>query len=448
MQPKVSIVIPSLNSINYIDECLQSVINQTLKDIEIICVDANSTDGTLEYLKDLEKKDHRVKVIVSDKKSYGYQMNLGINAANGEYLGIVESDDYIKLNMYERLYQVAKEQECEVLKCDLERFRTINGVYNCKYSPISNNQNLYKSIINKDQLERDKVGLETIISSIKDTWSTNAAGLYSINFLKKHKLKFNETPGASYQDTGFWFAMQILARKIYFLNEAYYYYRQDNENSSCNNKAKVYCVCDEYDFMRDFLDKYPNLDKSFIYLLSFLRFGSYLWTLDRISEEFKFEFLLRFQKDFKKIIDNGELDRSLFDWWQLEQFNKIIENPEQYYIDTYQRPLGAIDRVQNQLSYKLGSQILKAKSPTKILKLPFTLISIIKEHKFEQRVLSILYKVSPELKPLPLESYGDYYKALKYKEHLSYKLGQALIKNPITFIFKIPAIYKNFKVSR
>jgi glycosyltransferase involved in cell wall biosynthesis len=270
MQPKVSIVIPSLNSINYIDECLQSVINQTLKDIEIICVDANSTDGTLEYLKDLEKKDHRVKVIVSDKKSYGYQMNLGINAAKGEYLGIVESDDYIKLNMYERLYKVAKEQDCEVLKCDLERFRTINGVHNCKYSPISNNQNLYKSIINKNQLERDKVGLETIISSIKDTWSTNAAGLYSINFLKKHKLKFNETPGASYQDTGFWFMMQVLARKIYFLNEAYYYYRQDNENSSCNNKAKVYCICDEYDFMRDFLDKYPNLDRSFIYLLSFL----------------------------------------------------------------------------------------------------------------------------------------------------------------------------------
>ena len=111
-------------------------------------------------------------------------------------------------------------------------------------------------------------------------------------------------------------------------------------------------------------------------------------------------------------------------------------------------PLGAINRVQNQLSYKLGSQILKAKSPIKILKLPFTLISIIKEHKFEQRVLSILYKVNPELKPLPLESYGDYYEALKYKEHLSYKLGQALIKNPITFIFKIPTIYKNFKKAK
>ena len=446
MQPKVSIVIPSLNSINYIDECLQSVINQTLKDIEIICVDANSTDGTLEYLKDLEKKDRRVKVIVSDKKSYGYQMNLGINAANGEYLGIVESDDYIKLNMYERLYKVAKEQDCEVLKCDLENFwgSEDNSVFD--YAPISYRDDLYGRLFDKKLLEKTEPNL--IISLIKDTWNMNQPGLYKLDFINKFNIRFNETPGASYQDTGFWFAMQILARKIYFLNEAYYCYRKDNENSSCNNKAKVYCICDEYDFMHAFLDKYPKEKSIYKYVLSYIEFCGYCWNLDRIADEFKFEFLLRFQKDFQKILRDGEINRDLFDWWKLEQLDRIINNPEQYYIDTYQRPLGAINRVQNQLSYKLGSQILKAKSPTKILKLPFTLILITKEHKFEQRVLAILYKVSPELKPLPLESYGDYYKALKYKEHLSYKLGQALIKNPITFIFKIPTIYKNFKKAK
>ena len=373
-------------------------------------------------------------------------MNLGINAANGEYLGIVESDDYIKLNMYERLYKVAKEQECEVLKCDLENFWGSGDNRVFDYAPISYRDDLYGRLFDKKLLEKTEPNL--IISLIKDTWNMNPPGLYKLDFINKFNIRFNETPGASYQDTGFWFAMQILARKIYFLNEAYYCYRQDNENSSCNNKAKVYCICDEYDFMRDFLYKYPNLDRSFIYLLSFLRLGGYNWNLNRISSEFKFEFLLRLQKDLKKIIDNDELDRSYFAEWQLQMLDRILENPEQYDIDTYQRPLGAADRVKNQLSYKLGSQILKAKSPTKILKLPFTLISIIKEHKFEQRVLAILYKVNPELKPLPLESYGDYYKALKYKEHLSYKLGQALIKNPITFIFKIPTIYKNFKKAK
>lgn len=446
MQPKVSIVIPSLNSINYIDECLQSVINQTLKDIEIICVDANSTDGTLEYLKNLEQKDHRIKVIVSNKKSYGYQMNLGINAAKGKYLGIVESDDYIKLNMYERLYKVAKEQDCEVLKCDIENFwgNRENRVF--KYAPICYIDGLYNKLFDKKILETTEPNL--IIPLIKDTWNMNPPGLYRLDFINKFNIRFNETPGASYQDTGFWFMMQILAQKIYFLNESYYCYRRDNESSSCNSKSKVYCICDEYDFMREFLNKYPNLDISFTYLLSYLRFGGYNWNLNRISEEFTFEFLLRFQKDLKKIIDNGELDRAYFAEWQLQMLDKIIENPEQYYIDTYQRPLGAADRVKNQLSYKLGNKILKSKTPTDALKLPFTLVSIIKEHKFEQRVLSILYKQNPSLKPLPLESYGDYYEALKHKEHLSYKLGQALIKNPFTFVFKLPSIYKNFKGSK
>lgn len=434
MQPKVSIVISSLNSINYIDECLQSVINQTLKDIEVICVDANSTDGTLEYLKGLEKKDKRVKVIVSDKKSYGYQMNLGINAAKGEYLGIVESDDYIKLNMYERLYKVAKKQDCEVLKCDIENFwgNRENRVF--KYDPICYIDGLYNKLFDKKILETAESNL--IISLIKDTWNMNPPGLYKLDFIKKFNIRLNETLGASYQDTGFWFMMQVLAQKIYFLNESYYYYRRDNENSSCNSKSKVYCICDEYDFMREFLNKYSNLDRSFTYLLSYLRFGGYLWTLNRISDKFKFEFLLKFQKDFKKIINNGELDRAYFTEWQLQMLDKLIENPEQYYINTCQRPLGAVNRIKNQLSYKLGNKIVKSKSPIEIIKLPFSLVSIINKHKFEKNVLSILYKINPDLKPLPLESYGDYYEALKYKEHLSYKLGQALIKNPFSFVFK------------
>ena len=138
----------------------------------------------------------------------------------------------------------------------------------------------------------------------------------------------------------------------------------------------------------------------------------------------------------------------MFSIQDIQQLDKIVNDPKQYYIDTYQRPLGAADRVKNQLSYKLGNKILKSKTPTDVLKLPFTLVSIIKEHKFEQRVLSILYKQNPSLKPLPLESYGDYYEALKHKEHLSYKLGQALIKNPFTFVFKLPSIYKNFKGSK
>lgn len=96
---KISVILPSLNVESYIKQCINSVINQTLDDIEIICVDAGSTDGTLEILGDYVNKDSRVKLIHSNKKSYGYQMNLGIKEANGEYIAIVETDDFIKNTM-------------------------------------------------------------------------------------------------------------------------------------------------------------------------------------------------------------------------------------------------------------------------------------------------------------------------------------------------------------
>ena len=97
--PKISIIMPSLNVAAYIRECIESVINQTITDIEILCIDAGSTDGTLEILEEYAIKDSRIRLIKSDKKSYGYQINTGIDMAMGEYLGIVETDDCIETDM-------------------------------------------------------------------------------------------------------------------------------------------------------------------------------------------------------------------------------------------------------------------------------------------------------------------------------------------------------------
>lgn len=115
---KISIILPSLNVGHYISECMESAINQTLEDIEIICVDAGSTDGTLEILREYERRDSRIKVVVSDKKSMGYQYNLGMNTASGEYIGFLEGDDYIPREMYKELYDVAHANDVDFVKSD------------------------------------------------------------------------------------------------------------------------------------------------------------------------------------------------------------------------------------------------------------------------------------------------------------------------------------------
>ena len=113
---EISIIMPSYNVANYIEECIESVINQTLKEIEIICVDAGSEDGTLEILQRYAEKDNRIILLNSDKKSYGYQMNLGLSVAKGDYIGIVETDDYIDSNMFSDLYNLSEEGSIDIVK--------------------------------------------------------------------------------------------------------------------------------------------------------------------------------------------------------------------------------------------------------------------------------------------------------------------------------------------
>ena len=127
MDVKVSVIMPSLNVADYIVECLNSVVDQTLKNLEIICIDAGSTDGTYEICCDFARKDPRIKLIKSDKKSYGYQVNLGLSEASGEYVAILETDDYIDCMMYEKLYIQAVHDKLDYIAADFDSFYTLQN---------------------------------------------------------------------------------------------------------------------------------------------------------------------------------------------------------------------------------------------------------------------------------------------------------------------------------
>ena len=179
-RPKVSIILPSLNVVSYIRECVESVLNQTLKDIEIICVDAGSTDGTLEILREFEAKDSRVKVLISDVKSYGHQMNMGFDAAHGEYLGIVETDDWVVPSMYRDLYKIVKKNELDFIKSDFYRFKYKNGKLTKDYNRLSNDSSFYNRVL--------VPGEETqTFKFIMNTWS----GIYRLDFLRQWNIRHN-----------------------------------------------------------------------------------------------------------------------------------------------------------------------------------------------------------------------------------------------------------------
>ena len=96
-ETKVSVIIPVYNAEKYLRQCLDSVVNQTLRDIEIICVDDGSTDGSIEILREYEQKDSRVKVLCQKNQYAGVARNNGLSHASGEYVFFMDSDDYCNL---------------------------------------------------------------------------------------------------------------------------------------------------------------------------------------------------------------------------------------------------------------------------------------------------------------------------------------------------------------
>ena len=120
--PNVTIIIPILNVQPYIRECLDSVVDQTLTDIEVFLVDAGSTDGTREILEEYVAKDKRFILLEDTAHSTGYAKNLGIKLAKGKYVAIVESDDYIASDMIEKLYCTAEQYELDIVKGNYRSF--------------------------------------------------------------------------------------------------------------------------------------------------------------------------------------------------------------------------------------------------------------------------------------------------------------------------------------
>ena len=322
--PKVSIIIPTYNVEDYLRECMESVVRQTLQDIEIICINDGSTDGSLAILKEYAEKDSRIVLVDKMNEGYGVGMNIGLDKATGEYIGIVEPDDFVPLSMYEDLYNVAKENDLDFVKADFYRFtrNEKTGDMHLTYNHLDSEAQDYNQVI--DPFEKPYITKFTM-----NTWS----GIYRRAYIEEHHIRHNTTPGASFQDNGFFWQTFIYAKRCMFLDRPYYMNRRDNPNSSVNNKEKVYCMNVEYDFIRDiFMQKgHEELWERYKAYYNYKRYFSYTFTIGRISDEFKREYVERISREFKRAQDLEELDMSVFTPRTRERLSLLIKDPNGYY---------------------------------------------------------------------------------------------------------------------
>ena len=409
--PKVSILVPVYNVEQYLQECLESLINQTLKEIEIICINDGSTDNSPQILKDYERKDSRIKVINKQNSGYGHTMNVGLDNATGEYIGIVESDDYVALDMYETLYNTAQKYDVDFIKADFFRFFVEEDGLKLEYNELARGKvEYYNRVLNPAE------NLD-VFRFIMNTWS----GIYKNEFIKKYNIRHNETPGASYQDNGFFFQTFCRASKVYFLNKPFYMNRRDNPNSSIKSKDKVYCMSNEYRYIKDFLNKNLELKAKFIYVYSIKKYHNFLFTYNRVAEEHKRSFIKHFSAEFKKAQEDGELDKSLF--WEKEwnTLNRIIDDPEAFHFETLMYIEASKQRAEIRRYRDLYNVTKKKfKDAEKYIKL-------YKESQKNSEKYMKLYKESQKKSEKNMKLYKESQKKLNriFKSH-SYKIGRGI----------------------
>lgn len=226
MNYKVSVIVPIYNVEKYLAQCLDSILNQTLSDIEIICINDGSNDSSAEILENYRYKDSRIKAVHKENRGYGSACNRGLSVAQGEFVSIIEADDYISPNMYSDLYNIAIINNVDIVKS--------------AYYEYSDPEDGAEYSLNKITWSKDYKMPKGQVFEIKDCsqllyfhpsiWSC----IYRREFLNRNNIRFIEAQGGGWVDNPFQIQTLCLTKKIYYTDNAYYHYRLTNPTSSSN----------------------------------------------------------------------------------------------------------------------------------------------------------------------------------------------------------------------
>jgi len=213
---KVSVIVPVYNVEKYIDKCLNSLVNQSLKDIEIIVVNDGTKDNSQKIIDQYsEQYPKLIKSIIKENGGQGSARNLGLSVATGEYIAYVDGDDYIELDMLSKMYIKAKECDSDIVVCGNhlvdEEYNLINDeIYSCEFNSFNVDTN------------------PNILFDKTAVWNK----IYKTSFLKKINIEFRSKKW--YEDFDFSIIVLLNAKKISVVEDPLYYYVQ-RKGSTMNN---------------------------------------------------------------------------------------------------------------------------------------------------------------------------------------------------------------------
>ena len=241
MKPFFSVLVPVYNVDQYLEQCLKSLLNQTFKNLQIICINDGSTDNSLTILNNYSDKDPRIEILNQNNKGYGYSLNRGMQLVKANYISIVEPDDFIAAETYESFYNDTQEYpQADIIKYAYWNFH--NDSAEKKIEP--SNSSSFTPPVESFKISQ----YPQLLLYHPSIWS----GIYKTEFLKENNLYFIEASGAAWTDNPFFIGSMCLAHNIIWRNKKYYYYRQGHLTASStltDCKVPIMSLLDIFEFI-------------------------------------------------------------------------------------------------------------------------------------------------------------------------------------------------------
>ena len=298
--PKISVIIPVYNVEKYLEECIDSVQKQTLKDIEIICVNDGSRDSSLDILKRLAEDDERIIIIDQKNAGAGAARNTGIKAAKGKYLGFVDSDDLLFPTMYEELYEKAEKTGSDmVITGEIETFFDDNIIFPIPGSPLT-----------KEELCLGAFKAIEYPEILKNVFLWNR--IFSREFWLKNKFVIPE--GRKFaEDLLICTQASVLAEKIGYVEGPLYKYRNFREDSLSYTLAKSK---NKLDFIKatDETKKFLKSTKQYdFFSWDFLQFTTHLFAMlqEKMAD---YKFYCEFFEGYRSLLDDSDIELIKRSW--------------------------------------------------------------------------------------------------------------------------------------
>ncbi|MBQ6394007.1 glycosyltransferase [Candidatus Saccharibacteria bacterium] len=342
-KPKVSIIVPIYKVEKYLRECVDSILAQNLKEIEVILVDDGSPDRCGEIVDEYAEADSRVVPVHQKNSGYSVAVNRGIDMAKGEYIGIIESDDWIEPDMYEQLYKSAKENDADVTKGAFYYYNpTLKGDrQNIVYTNPSGIDLRYAPNRPFKLIEWPK-----IIGFHASIWSA----IYKASFIKK--IKIPETAGASYQDFPFMCEFLTKAERITVVKKPFVHWRNEPSqgNSTSAGGEKLLLMAQNtltgLDVVKE-SGQYRYVKEAFYAHALWANIGFFF----KIDRKYKKEYYERLKKIFRNLKYDPEFKYTYFTTYERIWMRCILEKNNWHWMTFYRIRNGIKNRIQRYLGH-------------------------------------------------------------------------------------------------